>query len=349
MSSEDSAEPMADDLSRTIAALRASEARLEDQRLLYEAILSNTPDLAYVWNLDHRFIYANEGLLRMWGKSMDEAIGKNCLELGYEPWHAAMHDREIEQVIATREPVRGDVPFTGTFGRRIYDYILVPVIGANGDVIAVAGTTRDVTDYREFEQRQGLLIDELNHRVKNTLSIVQALAMQSFGSDPANRSMRAAFQGRLEALAGAHNILTRESWKSAELRDIVTASVDACGVGDRIEIDGPEIHFDPRTAVTVAMAMHELCTNAIKYGALSNADGHVDLRWSTDGDRFHLRWEERDGPQVVKPERRGFGSRMLERALAGELHGKVTVDYQPNGLVCEVDAPIPQEAPDAGR
>ena len=100
-------------------AIARLAARSERERRLYEAILTNTPDLAYVFDLNHRFIYANDGLLKMWGKSWDEAIGKNCLELGYEPWHAVMHDREIEQVIATKQPVRGEVPFTGTFGRRI--------------------------------------------------------------------------------------------------------------------------------------------------------------------------------------------------------------------------------------
>lgn len=123
----------------------------EKRRRLYEAALSNTPDLVYVFDLNHRFVYANEGLLRMWGKTWEESIGKNCLELGYEPWHAAMHDREIEQVVATRQPVKGEVPFTGTFGRRIYEYIFVPVIGENGEVEAVAGTTRDVTERRRAE------------------------------------------------------------------------------------------------------------------------------------------------------------------------------------------------------
>jgi PAS domain S-box-containing protein len=158
---------------------RAAEA-LAQQRRLYEAILTNTPDLAYIWNLDHRFIYANEGLLRMWGKSWDEAIGKNCLELGYEPWHAAMHDREIEQVKATRMPVRGEVPFTGAFGRRIYDYLLVPVIGANGEVEAVAGTTRDVTDYKQLEsslvnadRRKDEFLATLAHELRNPLAPIR--------------------------------------------------------------------------------------------------------------------------------------------------------------------------------
>jgi PAS domain S-box-containing protein len=138
------------------AANRASAQSPDDvlstQRRLYEAILTNTPDLAYVFDLEHRFIYANEGLLRMWGRSWDEAIGRNCLELGYEPWHAAMHDREIEQVIATKQPVRGLAPFNGTFGRRIYDYLFVPVLDRSGEVEAVAGTTRDVTERLQAEQ-----------------------------------------------------------------------------------------------------------------------------------------------------------------------------------------------------
>ncbi len=133
-------------------ALARLTAASEQQRRLYETILSNTPDLVYVFGLDHRFAYANEALLAMWGRTWDEAIGKNCLELGYEPWHAALHDREIEQVIATKQPIRGEVPFTGTQGRRIYDYIFVPVLGANGEVEAVAGTTRDITERKQAEQ-----------------------------------------------------------------------------------------------------------------------------------------------------------------------------------------------------
>ena len=118
----------------------------ERERRLYDTILSNTPDLAYVFDLNHRFIYANKALLTMWGRTWEDAIGKNCLELGYPPWHAEMHDREIEHVIATKNPIRGEVPFTGTDGRRIYDYIFVPVLSPSGEVEAIAGTTRDITE-----------------------------------------------------------------------------------------------------------------------------------------------------------------------------------------------------------
>ncbi|MBN9521468.1 PAS domain-containing protein [bacterium] len=165
---------------RSEAELVRVTAESDRRRRLYETILSNTPDLAYVWGLDHRFTYANEGLLRMWGKTWDEAIGKTCSELGYPDWHAAMHGREIEQVRATKAPVRSEVPFTGTFGRRIYDYILVPVIGADGEVEAVAGTTRDVTERKEAEdalreanRRKDEFLAILAHELRNPLAPIR--------------------------------------------------------------------------------------------------------------------------------------------------------------------------------
>ena len=133
-------------------ALAVLVADAERERRLYEAVLSNTPDLAYVFDLDHRFTYANAVLLQMWGMTREQALGKNCLELGYPDWHAEMHGREIEQVRATKAPIRGEVPFNGAFGRRIYEYIFVPILGPDGEVEAVAGTTRDVTDRKRFEE-----------------------------------------------------------------------------------------------------------------------------------------------------------------------------------------------------
>jgi PAS domain S-box-containing protein len=139
------------DRTRAAAALAEVTAQSQRRKRLYETALSNTPDLVYVFDLEHRFTYANEALLATWGKTWDEAIGKTCRELGYEAWHAALHDREIDQVVATKRPIRGEVPFTGTNGPRVYDYILVPVLGADGGVEAVAGTTRDVTDRKRAE------------------------------------------------------------------------------------------------------------------------------------------------------------------------------------------------------
>lgn len=163
--------------------LAAVHAESERRRRLYETFLENSPDLGYVFDLDHRFTYANKVLLQMWGKSWDEAIGKNCLELGYESWHAEMHSREIEQVKATRQPVKGEVPFDGTFGRRVYEYIFVPVIGPDGTVEAIAGTTRDVTErkaaedsLRESNRRKDEFLAMLAHELRNPLAPITAAA-----------------------------------------------------------------------------------------------------------------------------------------------------------------------------
>jgi PAS domain S-box-containing protein len=169
-------------------ALKDARAELDSQyasdmahqRRQYEAILSNTPDLAYVFDLTHRFTYANEGLLQMWGKTREEAIGKNCLELGYEPWHAAMHDREIDEIVATKKSIRGEVAFTGTFGHRDYDYLMVPVLGTDGEVVAVAGTTRDITErkqmeesLRESDRRKDEFIAMLAHELRNPVAPIR--------------------------------------------------------------------------------------------------------------------------------------------------------------------------------
>jgi len=153
------------------------------ERRLHDTILKNIPDLLYAFDLDHRFTYANQALLHMWGKSWDESIGKNCLELGYPDWHAAKHDREIEEVIRTKSPIRGDVPFHGTDGVRMYDYIFVPVLNADGEVEAIAGATRDVTERQKLEQElqvrvaEAALVDQkkdefiaqLAHELRNPL------------------------------------------------------------------------------------------------------------------------------------------------------------------------------------
>jgi two-component sensor histidine kinase len=195
----------------------------------------------------------------------------------------------------------------------------------------------------EAARRQRLLIDELNHRVKNMLSVVQSLARQTIGRNPDPAAAQLAFEGRLGALARAHDTLTRVHWEKAELAEVAEGALDSCGVADRVCIGGPTIWLDSRIAVTMAMALHELCTNAIKYGALSTEGGSVDLRWQVEQGppRLRLEWRERGGPAVTPPSRRGFGTRMLERALAGDLKAQVRLDFAPEGLVCVIEATAP--------
>jgi PAS domain S-box-containing protein len=159
---------------RSEVSLARVTSESDRRRRLYETILSSTPDLVYVFDLEHRFTYANDILLKMWGCSWEEAIGRTCWQLGYEPWHAEMHDREIEQVKATRKPIRGEVPFEGTSGRRIYDYIFVPVIGPTGEVEAIAGTTRDVTERKLAQQELEALLQRETRRANLLGRVAQA-------------------------------------------------------------------------------------------------------------------------------------------------------------------------------
>ncbi|MGE3774446.1 MAG: ATP-binding protein [Gammaproteobacteria bacterium] len=225
-------------------ALADARAQSERQRRLYEAILANTPDLIYVWNLDHRFVYANEGLLRMYGKTWAEVIGRNCLELGYEPWHAEMHDREIDQVAATGTPVRGEVPFHGTFGRRVYDYILVPVFGPDGRVEAVAGTTRDVTDYRDSDRRKDEFIATLSHELRNPLAPLRnALhVMRTRQHDAALEPLCALMGRQVEQLVRLVDDLSEISRISCDLIELRRECIDlATIVRSAVETSEPLI------------------------------------------------------------------------------------------------------------
>ncbi len=206
----------------------------------------------------------------------------------------------------------------------------------------------EIAQRKTIEAQQVLLINELNHRVKNTLAIVQGLAQQSFKTDLPTEDAKAAFGARLHALAAAHSLLTRQNWEEALLMEairdaVVAAAGEAAG---RVHCEGPDVILPPQTAVTWAMAIHELCTNAIKYGALSNKVGTVTVRWTVSEDnappRLYLEWTEAGGPTVHAPSRKGFGSRMIERALAMELQGDVTLQYQPAGLRCIINARLPE-------
>jgi PAS domain S-box-containing protein len=209
---------------------------------------------------------------------------------------------------------------------------------------------QEIAQRTRAEQHQQLLINELNHRVKNTLAIVQSLAIQSFKNRDNLDDARASFDARLGALSAAHGLLTRANWEQASLADTLRLTVEATtGANlERVDFCGPDLLLPPQTILSIAMAVHELCTNAIKYGSLSNQDGKVRLTWQVDdeGERHLLRisWIEVDGPPVAAPKHRGFGTRLIERGLSGELGGTARLEFLAEGVTCLIEAPVQPSA-----
>jgi len=212
-----------------------------------------------------------------------------------------------------------------------------------GGILLLTGLTfavRMATTIARGEMLHDLLIEELNHRVKNTLALMQAIAVQTFRS--ASREERAKFEGRLGALAEAHNLLSQEKWAGSELKDVIARAVQPFlpNAPERIRMNGPAVPLSPRLAVVLSMIVHEIATNAAKYGALSNETGRVTLEWEVIADTpkpwLRLIWTEIGGPPVTAPVRRGFGSRLIERSARDQLGGEATVDFLPRGVVCTV-------------
>lgn len=249
-----------------------------------------------------------------WRETLDAAIADHTGEFGIE-YRAVAPDGRVRWV-----EVRGQV-------NRDVD----------GVPIGMAGVSIDITDRKQADEHRALLAGELDHRVKNTLANVQSIISQTLRTAPSLEEAAKILGSRIQALASAHDVLLSDEVTSADLRQLVTKTLTPFGTaGDgRIRVTGPSIRLRSRVATTVTLAIHELATNAAKYGALSNRDGSVSLTWQIDGpsnDRFELCWEENGGPGTTAPTRRGFGSTMLDRALPAELGGKATMDYRPTGL-----------------
>ena len=194
-------------------------------------------------------------------------------------------------------------------------------------------------------ERQRLLMAELGHRVRNSLTLVQAMVSQTLRGETSVAGAREALTARIAALGQSHAILIDESWLGASVRQVVEGALKLHGdlaVSNRFKITGPAVRLEPKQVLALSMALHELGTNAAKYGALSVAGGHVEVCWKTmrraDGRWLHLRWQEFGGPVVAPPTRRGFGSKLIERALKDSLEGEVSLAFEPDGVVCTVHA-----------
>jgi PAS domain S-box-containing protein len=210
-----------------------------------------------------------------------------------------------------------------------------------GAILLWYGTTEDIEERKAAEQRQRLLINELNHRVKNNLSTVQAIAFQTLKGDIGLAEARSRFEARLMALSRAHNLLTEQNWGGASLESVVRDSTEhLAGEQDRFTVEGPDIKLTPRAALALALALHELGTNAAKYGALTAETGRISIGWRALAGRLLVEWKETGGPAVTEPKERGFGSRLIERGLDADLGGAARLAFETDGLRCMIEASL---------
>ncbi len=230
----------------------------------------------------------------------------------------------------------------GAREERYLDFIYQPIIEDDGQVSGVFVQGSDITDRVLAQDRQRLLMDELNHRVKNTLATVQAIAQQTLRGSATPEQFAEAFESRLLALSKTHNALTDSRWEGAGLWQILQQELSPYG-SERVTLSGTDVQLSARVALALGMVFHELATNAAKYGALS-ASGRLKVSWTMESDTLSLTWRETGGPTPSPPTRRGFGSRLIERSITGELQGSVVIDYDPAGLICSFTVPGARDA-----
>ncbi len=295
------------------------------------------------------FLRVNEAICAISGYSREEHLTLNLFH------HNHPEDTDPDRE-GFRKQVAGDLEFYSIEkriirrdGRMIWLSVRSSSVrAADGQLLYIVRVVQDITERKAAERRQKLLIDELNHRVKNTLATVQSLASQTARGAPTPAAFRASFEGRLIALSKAHDQLTMHHWESADLRDLLSGGLAPyAGAGpERVILRGEDIMLRPRAVLTLAMVFHELTTNAAKYGALSVPGGQIEIRWqpvpAEAGARPMLRidWIERGGPPVVAPKKRSFGSKLIEGSVAAEHGGSARMAFEPAGLRCEIVMPL---------
>jgi PAS domain S-box-containing protein len=325
-------------------------AELKAEREYLHALFRQMPSMmSVVRGPDHVLEMANDTYRRFVGEHRD-LIGRPIREALPEVKDQGLLDLR-DQVYRTGQPYIGRAQRVllarepdGSPEERFLDFIYQPMKDAQGRVIGIFSEAIDITEHKRALDHQGLLINELNHRVKNTLATVQSIAFQSLKHSQTVEHAHERIENRLIALSRVHDVLTQESWDSAELRTIVHQAISPFESVDlqRFAISGPAIKLPPQQVLPLSMAVHELLTNALKYGALSVPSGWISISWdiAPDGKTLSLRWDENGGPPVKAPSKRGFGTRLIERGLAQELGGAVTIEFDPSGVICAITIPL---------
>lgn len=288
----------------------------------------------------HRIAQANSAYVEITGRSQAEMAGASCLDYTY-PDDVPANVAAIETLERSGGPVSFEKRVVRPDGSIVWTRVTISNV-SNGQVLAVV---EDVTARHAAENQRTLLINELNHRVKNTLATVQSLAAQTLRSTERSADARVLFEARLAALSRAHNLLTRQNWEGASLAEVVGLAITPFRMNnERFVVSGPSVRLSPKQAVALAIAINELATNAVKYGALSNADGRVNIEWvlvDVEGrPGFELKWAETGGPPVATPSRTGFGMRLLRRNLSDDLGGETAVDFDAGGVLVKMSSPI---------
>jgi PAS domain S-box-containing protein len=296
-------------------------------------------------------IFANDAFLELTGYVREEVLGQS---FNFLLAHAA------DSVSLSR--IKGEfdggaksgveVLYRRKDGTEFWSAVFIsPVIDDAGKIIQYFASFVDLTKHRDEEEQSHRLINELNHRVKNTLATVQSIVWQALRSSSSPQVIRQGIESRLLALSRSHDLLTRGNWKSAGLHDIICDALEPFTISNsqrkRIDIKGDNVRFPPKVALALGIAFHELATNAVKYGALSNAAGSIMVKWSKvlkkPSNDYTLEWRESGGPHIEAPTHHGFGSGMVKRGLALELGGEVQMHYMSDGLVCVMNFPAPME------
>ena len=334
---------------------KAAEAEVEDfkQDLGPFVVAAETTRMPMVFTnakeTDNPIIFANDSFLKLTGYDREEVLAQSFnFLLADESDHKDLN--EIAAAFAGKDD-DPEIRYRHKNGSTFCATIFVnPVSDENGEVLQYFVSLVDTTKHELARRNAAMLIDELNHRVKNTLATVQSIVTQALRNSADPKIVRESVETRIGALARSHDLLGREKWDGAGLRELIGEALapfsDAEGMAKRFLITGENIRLSPKAALALGIAFNELATNAVKYGALSNEVGTISISWKLDQQsgqkRLWLQWREEDGPAVSPPTRTGFGSRVIEQGLAHELDGKVTLDYAPGGIVCTIDVPSPR-------
>ena len=327
-----------------------ASARLKSEQELARlgAVIASSEDAVIGLNLQGIVTHWNEGATQLYNYESHEMIGQPIENIVPPELHA--QESEILAKLRRGERVKNyETERVGKGGRRISISLSASSLRDEANnIIGMTKVGRDITERKRAEQLQQLLLNELNHRVKNTLATVQAIAHQTVRSARSPGDFAVSFTARLQALSRAHNLLTQSSWQGAELLPLIREQLIFTDSNERISYAGPKVSLEPQIALHISMVLHELGTNARKYGSLSVPRGRVTLNWSVQSTRTNedptllLKWQERDGPSVAAPIKQGFGTTLIQQSIQAH-GGDVIIDYGPEGVTCEIKVPLVHE------